>query len=206
MSSASEGSGARARVGKYDSYAALSSAEILGRDYRVRWVHRASPLVVVAPHGGLIEDGTSELAFAIAADEHSLFSFEGLKPYGQNRDLHITSHRFDHPRCIELVTSSALVLGVHGCRGSGCIHLGGLDRDFVGLLCVELAAAGFSVEPHSWRYPGRHPLNICNRGATGAGAQIEVTHDLRGAEHRESIARAVRAAIGVRCARIRAAK
>lgn len=204
MSSGSENAaaggrgGLRVRVGKYSSFSELARGEVLGRDYRVRLLRRASPMTVIAPHGGLIEDGTSELALAIAGNEHSVFCFEGLKAHGRNRELHITSHRFDHPQCLELVAESQLVLAVHGCRGESCMHLGGLDRGFVDALGHELVRAGFAVEANSTRYPGRHPHNICNRGARAAGAQLEVTYDLRGETSRAAIARAVRAAIEAR--------
>ena len=65
---------------------------------------------MVAPHGGLIEVGTSEIAHIIAGSEYSLFSFEGLKPYGANRDLHITSHQFDHPDCLAMAARSESII------------------------------------------------------------------------------------------------
>lgn len=184
-----------ARVGRYGSYAELARAEVLGRDYRVLMLARDSPVLVIAPHGGRIEDGTSEVALAIAASDHSVFCFEGLKPDGRNRELHITSHLFDHPDCLALAARSSLVLAVHGCRGDACIHLGGRDRDLVDALARELGIAGFNVEAASRRYPGLHPRNICNRGTRGAGAQLELTYDLRSAEHTPRIAQAVRTAL-----------
>jgi phage replication-related protein YjqB (UPF0714/DUF867 family) len=186
---------ARPRVGKYASFAELARHEVHGEDYRVQVRLRSSPVLILAPHGGLIEDGTSELAHEIAGAEHSLFSFEGLKPDRLNRELHITSHLFDHPDCLELLGRSEVVLSVHGCRGDSCIHLGGLDRAFVTVLARELVAAGFPVEAASRRYPGLHPRNICNRGTRGAGAQLEVTFDLRREPFVHPIGRAVRSAI-----------
>jgi phage replication-related protein YjqB (UPF0714/DUF867 family) len=53
-------------------------------------------VAVIAPHGGGIEPGTSELATAIAGDDFSLYLFEGLKSAG-NGELHITSTNFDEP-------------------------------------------------------------------------------------------------------------
>jgi phage replication-related protein YjqB (UPF0714/DUF867 family) len=188
------------RVGKYSSFAELARHEVHGKDYRVRAHARASPVLILAPHGGLIEDGTSELAHEIAGLEHSLFSFEGLKPHGLNRDLHITSHLFDHPQCLELLARSDVVLSVHGCRGDSCIHLGGLDQPFIGVLARELLAAGFPVEAASRKYPGLHPRNVCNRGTRAAGAQLEVTFDLRHERHAASIGLAVRRAIDERLA------
>jgi len=184
-------------VSKYGSYDELARGEMLGRDYRV-WIKQASgsDVVVIAPHGGLIEVGTSEIAELIAGGEYALFSFEGLKAHGANRDLHITSHRFDHPECLALVSTAQLVLSVHGCRGDARIHIGGLDTQLGRGLARALSGAGFPVEASSERYPGRHPLNVCNRGARGMGAQLEVPYDLRGSqESRAAIAQAARRAI-----------
>ncbi|HMK87276.1 MAG TPA: poly-gamma-glutamate hydrolase family protein [Steroidobacteraceae bacterium] len=183
-------------MSKYGSYAELARSEVLGKDYLVRASARPhSPVLVLAPHGGLIEVGTSEIALLIAGDEHNLFCFEGLKSAGANRDLHITSHRFDHPECVAMAARCELVLSVHGCLGDSTIHVGGLDAAFAGHLATQLSRAGFSVESESRRYPGRHPLNICNRGSRAMGAQLEITFDLRIGRRRAAIARAVRSAI-----------
>jgi phage replication-related protein YjqB (UPF0714/DUF867 family) len=182
-------------VDKYDSFAQLAARETAGRDYRIRTVERSgSRVLVLAPHGGSIEVGTSELAELVAGTEHSLFLFEGLKPYGSHRDLHITSHRFDHPRCLELSSAHEVSLAIHGCRGEWHIYVGGLDVELTALLSRRLAAAGLTASVDGQRYPGRHPLNICNRSARGRGAQLEITSDLR-AEARSVIASAVRAAL-----------
>src|SRR5579862_1463450 len=120
---------------KYESFAELAAWETDGRDYRIRAVQReGSRVIVLAPHGGSIEIGTSELAELVAGTEHSLFVFEGLKPYGANRDLHITSHRFDHPHCLALAAARDVTLAIHGCRGESHIYLGGLDLELTALL------------------------------------------------------------------------
>jgi phage replication-related protein YjqB (UPF0714/DUF867 family) len=185
-----------AMADKYASFAELASFEASGTDYRVDAVVRPdSPVVVIAPHGGSIEVGTSELAQLIAGDDHSFFVFEGLKPDGRNRDLHITSHRFDHPECLALVERCAVTLAVHGCIGEARIYVGGLDEELTALLTDHLSAAGFDASVDGHRYPGRNPLNICNRGARGRGAQLEVTKDLRDAPARTRIANVVRGAL-----------
>ena len=180
---------------KYDSFAQLAAGETAGRDYRIRAVERSgSPVLVLAPHGGGIEVGTSELAELVAGTEHSLFLFEGLKPWGSNRDLHITSHRFDHPQCLQLSSAHAVSLAIHGCRGESHVYVGGLDVELTALLRSRLGAAGLPTSVDGHRYPGRHPLNICNRSARGRGAQLEITNDLR-SQARPVIATAVRAAL-----------
>jgi phage replication-related protein YjqB (UPF0714/DUF867 family) len=182
---------------KYASFAELQSGETLNEDYRVHLLERtAAVALIVAPHGGGIEIGTSELAGLIAAEEHSLFTFDGLKPRGRNRDLHITSHHFDHPDCVALAARHRVVLAIHGCKGAASqIYVGGLDRELGALLTERLNAAGFPTSAHGHQYPGHHRLNICNRGARGRGVQLELTLDLRIPEKRALIAPIVRNAL-----------
>ncbi len=184
---------------KYDSYEALvAGGEIEGTDFDITLLERRrSPVLVVAPHGGSIEIGTSEMAALIAGDDHSLFTFNGRKQeWGPNRDLHITSHNFDHPSCIELAGKHPVVLAVHGCRGeSSGIYVGGLDDELTMFLTERLVAAGLPATSSGHKYPGRNPLNICNRGARGKGAQLEFTLDLRRPPARTMIAPLVRDAL-----------
>jgi phage replication-related protein YjqB (UPF0714/DUF867 family) len=189
---------------KYTSFAALQAAEVAGRDYSVNIVSRdESEVLIVAPHGGRIEIGTSELAALIAGEEYSLFTFEGIKPRGLNRDLHITSHNFDHPDCLALAARHSFVLGVHGCKGeSPQVYLGGLDAELRDRLGARLSDAGFPVSAPGHRYPGRNPRNICNRGARGRGVQLELTLHLRGPTTRAIIAGIVRDAISEHLGRL----
>src|ERR1019366_7404121 len=75
---------------EYPNFAALKQAEREGEDFDIVCRPRRSPVAVIAPHGGEIEPGTSEIAAAIAGDEFNLYCFEGCKPSG-NIGLHITS-------------------------------------------------------------------------------------------------------------------
>ncbi len=183
---------------KYDSFAALEAGgEIADQDYNTTVHERPqSGVLIIAPHGGSIEIGTTELAQLIAGSDYSLFAFNGLKLRGRNRDLHITSHHFDHPECVALAARHAIVLGVHGCKGdSSQIYVGGLDDALAALLTARLEAAGLPVAAAGHKYPGRNPLNICNRGARARGAQLEFTADLRSPSERTRIAPLVRGAL-----------
>src|SRR5262245_27911874 len=98
---------------KYRNFAALAAAERSGIDYDILARRAQTAFVIVAPHGGGIEAGTSELADAVAGATHSFYAFEGLKPSG-NQDLHITSTRFDEPMCLSLIAASDVVVTLHG--------------------------------------------------------------------------------------------
>jgi len=51
---------------RYESFDELCKHAIEGRDFRIRTASRPGQVAVIAPHGGGIEPGTSELAEAIA--------------------------------------------------------------------------------------------------------------------------------------------
>lgn len=157
---------------------------------------RSSDVTVIAPHGGRIEPNTTEIALLIAADDYNLFCFNGLKQ-GCNRDLHITSHRFNQPEALALVRKSSVVVTVHGCMHvEPVIYVGGLDTDLIEKTCRQLSTRNINHENNAERYAGVNPENICNRGLRGKGMQIEVSRPLRNspAAH-QNIATAVRSAL-----------
>ena len=100
-------------AGTYLNFEALAQRERPGIDYGIV-VRRAEPaFAIVAPHGGGIEPGTSEIADAIARQRWSFYSFEGLKTKG-NGILHITSTRFDEALCLLLLGVTNRVVTIHG--------------------------------------------------------------------------------------------
>ncbi len=88
----------------YTSFVDLAKQQVRGVDYEIE-VHRhtASPVAIIAPHGGGIERGTSEIARGIAGEDFNLYVFEGLKSSGNYAALHLTSRHFDEPACLELI-------------------------------------------------------------------------------------------------------
>ena len=156
----------------------LAQHYIEGVDYAVHITSRERSLVaVLAPHGGRIEGGTSQIARLIAGDEHQLYLFEGLRPTGDNFDcLHLASNRFDEPRALNLITGCDTVIAVHGYASDGAdVLLGGLNEELKQKIARALAEIGISCLTEGHRFPGRHPRNICNRGRTGAGVQLELS-------------------------------
>ncbi|MGH8469609.1 MAG: poly-gamma-glutamate hydrolase family protein [Gammaproteobacteria bacterium] len=165
---------------RYGSYAEISASEVEGRDYRVHVRLADSPFAVVAPHGGRIERGTMPIAEAIAGNEHTYYCFEGIKPR-RNCSLHITSDQFDEPRALAAVQRVRTVVTIHGAGGSErVVYLGGLDSALRARLISALDASGFAaVEDPSPTRQGTGKTNICNRGRSGRGVQIELPVGLR---------------------------
>lgn len=171
------------REDKYASYEELSKNEEEGVDYHVTSKPVSGSLVaIVAPHGGKIEPLTAELARSIAEDDYSIYAFEGAKK-SNNLDLHITSHRFDEERALALIGPCKKVVTVHGLNGEAhSLQIGGRDEELRGRIDEALCAAGFdSHVVADGPYGGMEPNNICNRGSTGEGVQLELRRGLRNA-------------------------
>lgn len=162
----------------YSCFNDLAAHEREGHDYIITAVNRQSPIVIIAPHGGGIEPGTSEIAAALAGDRYSLYSFDGLKDE-ENESLHLTSIHFDEPRCLELVRDSRAIISIHGCSGDApLVYLGGSAPRLKDLAAAALQQAGFRVDYHP-NFGGDHADNICNRSRTGCSLQLETSNGLR---------------------------
>ena len=181
---------------KYSSFDELKKSEALDKDYQLYICDAGSRVTIIAPHGGKIEPRTSDLAKRIARENYNCYCFEGLKKK-DNAGLHITSHCFDEPRAIELVSNSEVVVALHACTGNaGLVHIGGLNHKLGSMIAEQLQDRGIAVSNDHPRFQGSNPDNICNRGATGMGVQLEVTRDLRDDLKKvEMISEAVRSAL-----------
>jgi phage replication-related protein YjqB (UPF0714/DUF867 family) len=163
---------------EYKAFEALARNETEGLDYRIGFRNGNSGIAVMAIHGGGIEPGTTEIADAVAGDDHTFYSFEGLKPQG-NRVLHLKSVGFDEPLGRSLVLRSRKVITIHGCHHHGkSVFVGGRDAAAKAGVKQGLESAGFSTLEDP-RLAGKSPQNVCNQGAGGPGVQLEIPIALR---------------------------
>ncbi|MFD2765962.1 poly-gamma-glutamate hydrolase family protein [Micromonospora eburnea] len=159
-------------------------------------------VAVVAPHGGGIEVGTSELCLAVAGYHpatlatatdgrglHDYWMFEGLRGSG-NGELHVTSVNCDDPYAESICGGARYAVSLHGCKesdagvpdGTRAVLVGGLDANLRDLLRQEYARVGITLAGGGGAdIDGSHPRNICNRTLIGKGAQLELTTALRNA-------------------------
>jgi phage replication-related protein YjqB (UPF0714/DUF867 family) len=165
---------------KYVNFEQLTSIAKENVDYRRIVKQRNSSWAIIAPHGGGIEPGTSEIATAIAGFTHSLYIFEGIRSTGNNI-LHITSTQFDDPQLLKLFNFIKTVLTLHGCSGNEPIaYVGGLLDEVRDKIIEKLNQAGIKAEISSNpSLQGRDMNNICNKGTLGKGNQIELSEGLR---------------------------
>jgi len=167
-------------VESYKSFGELEGRETEGQDYTIRSCLRNSPVLVMAPHGGKIEPGTTEIAEAIAGVDYSFYTFEGIKADG-NGMLHVQSHLFEEPRAMEAVKDAEIVVTVHGHaeREDPFVMMGGLDTSLKSEIEGELRTAGFQIREATQGLKAIDPANICNRGRSGKGVQLEISRRLR---------------------------
>jgi phage replication-related protein YjqB (UPF0714/DUF867 family) len=163
----------------YSCFAELKNHEALNKDYKISISDVGSKVTIIVPHGGKIEPGTSDIAKKIATQRFNCYCFEGLKKEN-NRCLHITSHNFDEPTAVKIISRSHIVVAIHACTGNErFVYLGGLDKTLKAVIADELESRGIIVPKGHGKFKGLNPDNICNRGANKKGGQLEITRGLR---------------------------
>jgi phage replication-related protein YjqB (UPF0714/DUF867 family) len=162
--------------------------------------------VVVAPHGGGIEGGTSELCLAVAGYHpatlevsppggvtYDYWMFEGLRQTG-NTALHVTSTGCDDGVARSLCAGALNALALHGCTtaaagqpaGTQLVLVGGRNLIFKQYLLEAFAAApvppgpvpAIDAQPFG-ALNGDHVDNIANRTLLSMGGHLELTTPLR---------------------------
>lgn len=167
---------------RYRSFAELAAVEKPDIDYGIVIVETSSPVLIMAPHGGWIEPTTSEIASAIAGDDHALYLFEGLRPGRGHSDLHIRSELIDEPQALRVTAAARFVVSVHGRTDRDepeTVWLGGLDLEARDALRAALKGAGYAARIGDDGLRGENPVNICNRCVGGKGLQLELPRTLR---------------------------
>ncbi|MGR6771643.1 poly-gamma-glutamate hydrolase family protein [Pectobacterium brasiliense] len=145
--------------------------------------NRSNVYAIMAPHGGKIEPGTTEISLAIAREDLSIYIFSANKSK-DNGTLHITSSRFDEPQCEKMLGEIETVLAIHGAKDPKTgpkerVWVGGSLREiFETHLKETLKTLEILIEINS-DFLGKEPSNICNRGISQQGMQLELTKSLR---------------------------
>lgn len=164
----------------YNNFSELDKAEVRGKDFDIKKSNKNSRYVVIAIHGGKIEQGTDKIARRIAGKDLSFYFFLGKKSKG-NRNLHIISENFDEPECLELVKNHWKVISIHGekSKNSEFVMVGGLDNKLRNKISKHLKQEEFVITKPLEHLRGINPRNICNQCNSGEGIQIEISKNLR---------------------------
>jgi phage replication-related protein YjqB (UPF0714/DUF867 family) len=175
------------------SYEEILARKLMaGRDLRVEFGDsKIDQCLLIAPHGGGIEPGTSEIMRAVAAfGDWAWYDFAGFLRQGNKESLHITSTRFDEPTLLSLLPQTKFVVAFHGADAMGqplaCV--GGKWKRGRELL-VEAINASFGEHglraadatdgSLAYHLRGLDDENLTNRGKSGEGVQIEFSREAR---------------------------
>jgi len=128
---------------------------------------------IISIHGGEIEPGTSAVARAIAGDMFPL--------YVNEQDPHITSTQFHDEALGELSQKCETLISIHGekNREESFVIVGGLDHTLAEKIEDALFQHGFTERHYPHHLRGLDPHNVCNRGRSGKGVQLEISRKLR---------------------------
>jgi phage replication-related protein YjqB (UPF0714/DUF867 family) len=156
---------------------------------------------IIAPHGGGIETGTSELCLAVAgyhpatlavtpagAVTYDYWMFEALRA-ADNDELHVTSTNCDDGVAVSLCAGALNAFALHGCtteraelpEGTEAVLVGGRNATLKQRMLEELAAVGIHAIDAAGHKSinGDAPNNIVNRTLLCMGGHLEITTPLR---------------------------
>ena len=147
--------------------------------------------LLVAPHGGRIEPGTTRIVLAVTRlHRWAYYCFDGCLLRNNWRKLHIASTSYDVPTLLELLPRTQFVVSFHGesNRRERVIYVGGLYREgrerllaalAVDLRDLDIRVRDATIEIKAEEIAGLSPRNMTNRGATGQGVQLEFSYGAR---------------------------
>jgi phage replication-related protein YjqB (UPF0714/DUF867 family) len=175
------------------SYAELlKSGHVLGRDFRVAFGDsKIDRCLLIAPHGGGIEPGSSEIMRAVAElGGWAWYEFAGFLPQGNKEALRIPSTDFDEPTLKSILPQAGFVVAFHGASESGepLVYVGGkwkfgrqtfteaINASF-GEHGIRAADAIDNAVPAHLR--GLDDENVTNRGKRTEGVQLELSRAAR---------------------------
>ena len=152
------------------------------------FLHLAGSIGLLAPHGGLIEPGTEEIARTVAQQSGaSLYVYSGRRP-ADNFALHRPSHGMElgsRPLVLQFLHHVNMAISIHGHgRDGSSAYVGGLNQDmvqtFAKLARPVLPQYKWICDPETIPagIKGRKPNNIVNLPPF-QGMQLEMPKTLR---------------------------
>lgn len=164
----------------YTSMTQLERETKEGIDWKKETRDQGSQVLIVAPHGGNIEQGTSELTKLLAQQGgYDYFSFEAIRP-SNNTQLHVTSTHYDDPTLHQMVEGRSATISIHGAKGDDpIVFLGGAKSDLRDEIQSQLESRGFTVQVPPEYLGGLNENNFINKNENSTGVQLELTTSLR---------------------------
>ncbi|MCF7593971.1 poly-gamma-glutamate hydrolase family protein [Staphylococcus warneri] len=164
----------------YASMTQLQRETKEGIDWKKEIRDQGNQVLIVAPHGGNIEQGTSELTKLLAQQGgYDYFSFEAMRP-SNNTQLHVTSTHYDDPTLHQMVEGRVATISIHGAKGDDqIVFLGGAKSVLRDAIQSQLESRGFAVQVPPEYLGGLNEDNFINKNENSTGVQLELTTALR---------------------------
>jgi phage replication-related protein YjqB (UPF0714/DUF867 family) len=164
----------------------LDRGYVRDRDFRIAFGDGSiERCLLVAPHGGGIEPGTSELLRTVSdLGAWAWYEFAGFLRIGNQEALHITSTQIDEPTLLALLPRTKFILTFHGANGADPVaYVGGRWDAGRATMTAMINAATATHGIHAMEAPahlrGVEPTNLTNRGKLGHGIQLEFSRGAR---------------------------
>ncbi|PHK48742.1 poly-gamma-glutamate hydrolase family protein [Staphylococcus edaphicus] len=164
----------------YSSMTELYQDTKEGIDWKKDTRDVGNPVLIVAPHGGNIEQGTTELTKLVANNGNfDYFSFEAIRP-SNNTQLHVTSTHYDDETLHEMIQDRVATISIHGAQGDDpIVYLGGYKSTLRDEIERQLESKGFIVKVPPEYIGGANGNNFINKIEGNTGIQLELTTALR---------------------------
>jgi phage replication-related protein YjqB (UPF0714/DUF867 family) len=169
----------------------LARGYLPGRDFRVAFGDSKVDLcLLIAPHGGGIEPGTSEILRAVSEmGGWAWYEFAGFLRKGNQAELHIASTSFDEPTLMSMLPQTRFVVAFHGASDAGepIVYVGGRWKRACEILSDSINAssrkhgihAALAHENPVAHLQGSQESNLTNRGKRAEGVQLEFSRGAR---------------------------
>ncbi|OHO40500.1 hypothetical protein HMPREF2586_01160 [Staphylococcus sp. HMSC034G07] len=164
----------------YKSMTELYKDTTEGIDWKKDTRNVGKSVLIVAPHGGNLEQGTSELTKLVANNgDFDYFSFEAIRP-SNNTQLHVTSTNYDDATLHEMIQDRTATISIHGAQGEEqLVYLGGYQSPLRDAIQSQLELKGFVVKIPPEYLGGLSNANFINKVEESTGVQLELTTALR---------------------------
>jgi phage replication-related protein YjqB (UPF0714/DUF867 family) len=164
----------------YNSMTALYNDTTEGIDWKKDTRNDGKSVLIVAPHGGNIEQGTSELTKLVANNgDFDYYSFEAIRP-SNNSQLHVTSTNYDDATLHDMIQDRTATISIHGAQGEEqLVYLGGYKSPLRDAIQSQLKNKGFVVKIPPEYLGGQSNANFINKNEQSTGVQLELTTALR---------------------------
>jgi phage replication-related protein YjqB (UPF0714/DUF867 family) len=170
----------------------LQRGYVLGRDFRVAFGDsKIEHCLLIAPHGGGIEPGSSEILRAVVeTGGWAWYEFAGFLRKSNKDALHISSTRFDEPTLKSMLPQAGFVVAFHGANEStqSVVYVGGkwkLGRQtIIGSINAAFGEHGIRAidateSAEAAHLQGLDDANITNLGRRAEGVQLEFSRGAR---------------------------